>query len=253
MLISAIESMVLKWNGNNWPPLLQFTIQIILHFHLQSPQLQHPLLPSQPMSNLFGWTFWTVLWSQGTNYLIKTCMPALALQLMTFITPRALAQRWMLGCCIHVWRNCGKSWTSQWRRIGSAKWQTSWSLWPIMYSLGNVNSVCMYCIKLTWAFSNQAVFQDNILLLLSSLIGAKDKGGDHKIGSAHFHLLFSFQDDQDWLKTGWYVFRLGLSMFSFSHYFLTSLALISHPRDVEIQYCMNCSTRSTSKPYYVPG
>ncbi len=54
-------------------------------------------------------------------------------------------------------------------------------------------------------YSNQAVFHDNISILLSSLIGPKDEG-NHKIGNARFHLLFAFRDGEDRLKTGWYVF-----------------------------------------------
>jgi hypothetical protein len=43
---------------------------------------------------------------------------------------------------------------------------------------------------------------DNISLLLSSLIGPIDEGS-HKVGNARFHVLYSYRDEKDSLKTGW--------------------------------------------------
>ncbi|KJA15056.1 hypothetical protein HYPSUDRAFT_1070310 [Hypholoma sublateritium FD-334 SS-4] len=48
---------------------------------------------------------------------------------------------------------------------------------------------------------NQTVFHHNVSVLLSSLIGSTNDG-NHKIGNARFHLLYSFRDDKDRLKTG---------------------------------------------------
>ena len=61
-------------------------------------------------------------------------------------------------------------------------------------------------------YRNQAIFHQNVSVLLSSLIGSTDDG-NHKIGNARFHLLYSFRDGEDQLKTGGTNFLL---LFSFN-------------------------------------
>jgi hypothetical protein len=55
---------------------------------------------------------------------------------------------------------------------------------------------------------NRALLEENISVILTSLIGPITEG-DHKIGKSRFHVLYGFRDEGDVLKSGWFVMNSG--------------------------------------------